>query len=230
MKNLLYKELRLCVPPFVFFYLGFAFMVLIPSYPYLVAFFFICNATMYIFTQGQANGDFEFSALLPISKRDIVRARYLAVALLQMLFLVLCTGLIFVHAYLPPAGLAGNPAGLDASLTLLGAGLILMGLYNATTVPAFFKNEPKYSRVILASLFIKFGYIIAVEATAVVSASFCETVPLFDWIETNLDCFPSTPGAWTAQLAALLLGAAGYLALTLFGYRRAAKIFDRVNL
>ena len=43
MKNLLYKELRLCVPPFVFFYLGFAFMVLIPSYPYLVAFFFICN-------------------------------------------------------------------------------------------------------------------------------------------------------------------------------------------
>ena len=230
MKNLLYKELRLCVPPFVFFYLGFALMVLIPSYPYLVAFFFICNATVYIFTQGQANDDFAFSALLPIPKRDIVRARFLSIGLLQMLFLLLCTGLIFLHAYLPPVGLPQNPAGLDASLTLLGAGLLLMGLYNVTTVPAFFKNEPKYSRVILTSLFIKFGYIIAVEATAVAAASLCEAVPLFDWIETNLDCFPSTPGAWTVQLAALLLGAAGYLALTLFGYRRAAKIFDRVNL
>ena len=69
-----------------------------------------------------------------------------------------------------------------------------------------------------------------VEAIAIAAASVREALPLFDWIETNLDCFPSTPGAWTAQTAALLLGAAGYLALTLFGYRRAAKIFDRVNL
>ncbi len=230
MKNLLYKELRLCVPSFVFFYLAFAFMVLIPSYPYLVAFFFICNATMHIFTQGQANGDFEFAALLPIPKRDIVRARYLSIALLQMLFLLLCTGLILLHAYLPPVGLDGNPAGLDASLTLLGAGLGLMGLYNAATVPAFFKNEPKPSRIILTSLFIKFGYIIAVEGIAIAAASAREALPLFDWIETNLDGFPASAEAWAAQTAALLLGAASYLALTLFGYRRAAKIFDRVNL
>ncbi len=230
MKNLLYKELRLCVPPFVLFYFAFSCMLLIPSYPYLVAFFFICNATMHIFTQGQANGDLLFSTMLPVRKRDIVGARYLSVALIQMLFLLLCTGIMFLYHYLPPAGLPSNPAGWDAGLMLLGAGLGVMGLYNLVGIPAYFRNETKISRIMLTTIVVLFAYIFVMEGIAIAAAAAGEYVPLLGWIETNLDCFPSSPAAWTAQSVALLIGAAAYALLTVLGYRRAVEIFDRVTL
>ena len=230
MKNLLYKELKLCVPSFVFFYLAFSCMLLIPSYPYLVAFFFICNATMYIFTQGQANGDFQYSAMLPIAKRDIVRARYLSVMLFQMLFVVLCTGLIFLHHGLPSKGLPSNPAGIDGGLTLLGAGLSVIGLYNLIGIPAYFKSDIKIGRIMLTTIIGLFAYIFIVEGIAIASAAAQETVPLFDWIERTLDCFPETPAAWTAQIIALLLGAAAYAALTALGLRKSIRNFEQVNL
>ena len=230
MKHLLYKEFRLSIPLFVFFYLSFALMLLIPSYPYLVAFFFICNASMYIFTQGQANGDLLFSTMLPVRKRDVVRARYLSIMLLQMLFLLLCTGVIFLHQYLPPAGLPDNPAGWDAGLMLLGAGLGVMGLYNLIGIPAYFRGEAKIGRIMLITMLGLFSYIAVMEGIAIAAAQARAYVPLFDWIETHLACFPSTPAAWAAQSIALSIGAAVYALLTLLGYRRAAKIFERVAL
>lgn len=39
MKNLVYKEFRLAAHPTNYIFLSFAFMLLIPNYPYLVSFF-----------------------------------------------------------------------------------------------------------------------------------------------------------------------------------------------
>ena len=74
MKALLNKELRLCLHPTVFIYLGLVLMLLIPSYPYLVSCFFICNAIFFVFQQSRENGDALYTAMLPVSKAQAVRA------------------------------------------------------------------------------------------------------------------------------------------------------------
>ena len=75
MKALLFKDYKLCLHPTIFIYLAMVLMLLIPSYPYLVSCFFVCNAIFFIFQSSRENGDPMYTAMLPVSKAQTVRAR-----------------------------------------------------------------------------------------------------------------------------------------------------------
>ena len=72
MKNLLYKEINLCLNPLNYFFLGFAAMLLIPHYPVYIGFFYMCLSVFWIFNNSLINKDSLFNILLPISKNNIV--------------------------------------------------------------------------------------------------------------------------------------------------------------
>ena len=74
MKTLLYKQLRLVCHPMTPVFCLFGAMLLIPNYPYSVTFFYVTLGLFFTFLNMREQKDIYYSALLPIRKRDTVRA------------------------------------------------------------------------------------------------------------------------------------------------------------
>ena len=227
MKQLLYKEYKLCLVSMVPIFYLFALMLLIPNYPYLVAAFFTCNSIFYLFKQSVVNGDLLFTALLPVPKADVVRARVRFVVIIQMIMFILFIPMILLNHKLFPAG---NPAGTDGSLTLLAAALVVFSVFNWVFIPGFYKNEHKMDKLCLFSLIAVFGWIVLWEGFLIACGAAGHLVPFFAWVETHLDCYPMTDAAWRTQLVALLVGALIYGLGTVLITRRAIRNFEQVDL
>lgn len=226
MKNLLYKEYRLCMVPMVPLFYLFALMLLIPNYPYQVAAFFTCNSIFYLLKQASLNGDMLFSAMLPVPKADVVRARVRFVVIIQLVMFLLLIPMILLNHRLYPQG---NPAGVDGSATLLALVLVVFTVFNAICLPGFYRDEAKIDKLFLFSVIGVFGWIILSEGFMIV-AGVAPQVPLFAWVEAHLDCYPTTDGAWAAQLIVLAVGALIYGLGTLLTTRRAVRCFEEKDL
>lgn len=89
MKNLFFKEMKLAMHPLIwFFIIFFPVMCLIPSYPLMVAFIYVCSCYPILFlgaNKGQQSNDIYFSCLLPVKKKEVVKARILTVLLIQII-------------------------------------------------------------------------------------------------------------------------------------------------
>ena len=227
MKQLLYKEYKLCLVSMVPIFYLFALMLLIPSYPYLVAAFFTCNSIFFLFKQSVANGDLLFTALLPVSKADVVRARVRFVVIIQMIMFILLIPMILLNHKLYPAG---NPAGTDSSPTLLAAALVLFTIFNGVYIPAFYKDEHKTDKLFLISLVAVFGWIFLWEGFLIACGAAQKAAPFFAWVESHLDCWPNTSEAWTTQIIALAIGALIYIFGMILTTRRAIRNFEQVDL
>lgn len=233
MKALLNKEFKLCLHPTVFIYLGLVLMLLIPSYPYLVACFFLCNAIFFIFQSSRENGDAMYTAMLPVSKAQTVRARCRLVVILQFTELLLMAGMC-AFACVAMDLEKGNAGGTDHSLSLLAFALILFAIFNLIFLPSFYKNGYKAGASFLKGAIGVWIWILLSEGTMIASRIIFKEngldIPFFRFICENIDCFPSTAKAWTAQ--AILFGAAivVYFAATLLAVRLSVKRYERVDL
>ena len=227
MKQLFYKELKLCLPLQVPLFFLFAAMLFIPAYPYLVACFFTCNSIFYLFNQSVGNNDLLFTAMLPVSKAQVVKARVRFVVAIQMVMFLVLVPMIFVNHKLVPQG---NPAGTDGSLTFLAATLVLFTVFNAAFIPAFYRDETKSGKNFLISTIAVFVWIILWEGFMITAVAAKDAVPFFSWVAENLDAFPATAGAWRTQLIALAVGALIYGIGTCLVTRKAVRVFEQVDL
>ena len=227
MKQLFYKELKLCLPVQVPLFFLFAAMLFIPAYPYLVAGYFTCNSIYYMFNQSVGNNDLLFTALLPVSKAQVVKARVRFVVAIEMIMFLLLIPMIFVNHKLVPQG---NPAGTDGSLTFLAAALVLFTVFNAVFIPAFYRDETKSGKNFLISTIAVFVWIILWEGFMITASAAKGSVPFFAWVAENLDAFPATATAWRTQFATLAISALVYGVGTWLVSRKAVRIFERVDL
>ena len=89
MNNLLRKELKLSASPLSYLFIAFGLMTLIPGYPILVGAFFISFGIFQSYQTAREANDILYSALLPISKADVVRSKFaLAFSLKCAVFLL----------------------------------------------------------------------------------------------------------------------------------------------
>lgn len=216
MKHLLYKELRLAKHPTMFLFLLFSAMLLIPSYPYYVAFIYTCLSVFFVFLQGRENNDLSFTALLPVRKRDIVRARCLLVVLMQLAQVLVSLPCAIVGARINPLG--GNAAGIEANAAFFGLVLVMYALFNLLFLPAFYRTGYRVGRAFLFAGAAVLVYIVAAELLV-------QCVPV---LKASLDTFdPATRGT---RLFVLLLGAGLYAAGSLLACRLSERRFARVDL
>lgn len=216
MKHLLYKELRLAKHPTIFLFLLFSAMLLIPSYPYYVAFIYTCLSVFFVFLQGRENNDLSFTALLPVRKRDIVRARCLLVVLMQLAQVLVSLPCAIVGARINPLG--GNAAGIEANAAFFGLVLVMYALFNLLFLPAFYRTGYRVGRAFLFAGAAVLVYIVAAELLV-------QCVPA---LKASLDTFdPATRGT---RLFVLLLGAGLYAAGSLLACRLSERRFARVDL
>ena len=97
MKDLVYKELKLALHPAAIIFLCLSSMLMIPSYPYFIIFFYTCLGVFFICMSGRENKDIYFTMLLPVQKREIVGARFLLVALIELLQFAAAVPFAFLH-------------------------------------------------------------------------------------------------------------------------------------
>lgn len=215
MKLQLYKELRLALHPTAPLFLLLSAMLLLPNYPYCVVFFYTSLAVFFICLSGRENQDIFYSLLLPISKTDIITARFLTVLLLEILQLLLAIPFAYLRQRLNPAP---NLAGMDANLALFGLALFLLGCFNFVFFRLYARDVQKVGKAFACSS-------IVYALLLVLGECLLHTVPLFrDQLDTP------DPYALPQKLVTLLLGLVAYLLLTGLAYRKAKRDFAALDL
>ena len=214
MINLLKKEFRLALHPSVLFFLALSAMLLIPSYPYYVAFFYNCLGIFFICLSGRENHDIYFSLLLPVRKEDIVRARICFAVLLQLAQMLLAVPFALLRSRLIPLP---NTAGMEANIALFGLVFVMLGLFNWIFFTRYYRAPDKVGAAFLWGSAAVFLFVVLAEAAVFV-------LPFMKALDT------ADPQDLGPKLAVLAGGAALYALLTFAASRRAQKTFTALDL
>lgn len=214
MKALLYKELRLVCHPMTPIFCLFGIMVLIPNYPYTVIFFYVMLGLFFTFLNIREQKDIYYSALLPVPKRDTVKAGCAFVAIIQVLSLVVLIPCSLLAAHLQPG--KDNLVGLDPNLALLAVGFLLYAVFNAVFLPSFYANGYK----------VGMAFINAVIPTTLTMSVF-EALPHFPGLTWLDDMDAATQLRLLPVLIGSILVYAGGMVLT---FRASAKRYEKVDL
>ena len=129
------KDLRLAAHPMMYVFALFGVMLIIPNYPYTVVFFYGLLGIFFTFLNGRENKDVYYCAVLPVTKRDQVRARAWLVVAVELAELVIAVPFAFLSARINPNGT--NLAGIDANVSLFGCLLLIYSVFNFVFLPLF---------------------------------------------------------------------------------------------
>ena len=106
--RIFYKDLRLAAHPMMYVFALFGAMLLIPSYPYTVAFFYGLLGIFFTFLNGRENKDVYYCAVLPVTKREQVRARTWMVVAAEVLLIFGVFNAVFLPAFYKTAVRVGR--------------------------------------------------------------------------------------------------------------------------
>ena len=167
MKALLYKEFKLAMHPICYIFIAmFPFMILIPSYPLGIGFIYVLTCYPILFlgaNKGQQSNDLLFSTLLPIRKKDIVKARIGTCAVMHFAFII-------IMCCLYPLALNLNKQLASTSPDVAAPGLTLNGFFSVVAIallgyaiadliffPIYYK---KGKSIVMSTLFTILGFIV----------------------------------------------------------------------
>jgi len=215
MKNLITKEFKLSFFPMPLVFLLLSALVLVPSYPYYVTFFYTSLGIFLLFQSNRENHDIEYMMCLPIKKRDMVKSRILHVIIIELAQVIICIPFCIIRSMYAQME---NPVGIEANAAFLGFGLIMLALFNIVFLPMFYKTANKIGLPFLVSSIVLFFYIVIMEVLLRIvpfMSNYCDTM---------------APEAFGMQLIPLALGIVIYSAVTFFAYKRSAKHFEKLDL
>ena len=214
MKTLLYKQIRLACHPMTPVFCLSGIMLLIPNYPYSVAFFYVTLGLFFTFLNMREQKDIYYSALLPLRKRDTVRAAVAFTVLVELLSVVITALFCLLSVKLQPG--KDNAVGMDANLMLLGAGFVLYGVFNLVFFVCLYRSGYKVGAAYLKANLALWPMMLLAEALP--------HFPSLLWLN-RVDT-----QANLRQIPILLFGIAVFAVLTILAYRRSARLYERVDL
>ena len=213
--KLLKKEWKLCMHPTGYLMPLLAVLVLVPGYPYGVCCFFVGLSIYFICLTAREDHDAGYTLMLPVSRRDAVRARILFCTLLEAADLLLM-GLFILIKY--AIGTMPNPAGLDAGVALIGEGMIIFAIFNLIFFPNYYRDINKPGKAFAFAATAVFLWI-----TLEVVGTY--TVPFYRDILDQPD-----PMYMSDKLLFTLGGLALFLAGTALSVQLSARKFETADL
>ena len=215
MKALQWKEWRLSMSPVPLLFLLLSGLILIPNYPYYVTFFYNGLGIFMLMQSLRENSDTAYLMLLPVTKAEMVRARFRTVVQLELLQVLACVPFMALRA---SYGHLNNAVGIEANTAFLGFGLVQMGLFNLVFFPMHYKNAYDLGKPFVVASVVEFFYIVLAEACDHVipyMKTVCESYALRDQLR---------------QWPVLLGGAAVFALLTMAAERSSVRRFEQVDL
>lgn len=217
MRNILYKELKLSASPLSYLFILFGLMFFLPGYPVLCGVFFVTLGIFQSFQNIRETNDIVFSALLPVSKRDVVKGKYLFVCLIELCSLVLmAVAALLRMTVFEASSVYRSNALMNANLFALAMAFLIFGLFNLVFVCGFFRTAYKFARPLIF-------YLVACFLTIGIG----ELLHYIPGLEILNSFGPDHLGL---QIILLFAGVLAYLLLTLLSYRIACKRFEIINL
>lgn len=219
MKNLLYKELKLTANLQTYIYCFLSMTIMIPSYPSLVSFFYPLVGLTIIFSISTANRDLLYTSILPIRKRDVVKAKVLLIMYMEIITMLISIPFGFLRILLTQLMEEQTFVDLGFNIAFYGFGFLIFSLFNIIYLPWYYK-KPDGKNI--------WPFIVADVSAGI----------LLLLIMTVFMLFPS----WTAyvnsyelpnllvQFAILLGGALIFLLSSFLSYILGAKSFQKVNI
>lgn len=208
MQALLCKNLKLVAHPMTYAFAAFGVMLLIPSYPYTIAFFYVTLGVFFMFQQAREQRDLAFSALLPIRKSDNVRSAVRFTVGIELASLAFAVPWALLSANVNPNG--SNLAGMDANVALFGLAFVLFAVFNAVFFPSFYRTAYKSGTSYLKACAAMMPLVIA-------DVILPHIVP---WLD----------GSDPRQFVVLAAGVVIFAAATALSERRSIRLFEKVDL
>lgn len=217
MKKLLLKEIKLSASPLSFIFISAGLLTFCPGYPILVGTFLVCLGLFMSFQNAREANDIVYTALLPISKRNVVKARYIFCIFIELLsFVINLAATLLRMTVLSDSIVYRSNALMNANPAYLGFVLLIFALFNSIFICGYFKTAYKFAKpfitfAVVAFLAVAIGealhYFPSMEA---INAFGCEHLGL--------------------QLGIFCTGAVLYIILTLMSTKRAMKHFESIDL
>ena len=153
MHKLFHKDLSLCTQAVTWGLLAASLLVMVPGYPILVGVFLVCLGIFHSFQYANESNDILYSVLLPVKKRDVVKAKYAQVLLFEGIgYAVMVVLTVLRMTLLGNAGpYAANPM-MNATPYFLACTLLAFTAFNVLFVGGFFKTAWK-----VGMPFLRFG-------------------------------------------------------------------------
>ena len=211
--KLLYKELTLAAHPTSIVFAFLVCLVIVPAYPYTVIFMFGCLAPYLTFMNARETNDAWYTAILPVTKREIVKGKCLLIIIFQLFQLLFSIPFVFLRNVLD---VKNNPVGIDATVAWYGFGLILYAVFDLVFFPAFYKSGYKAGKSFILAAIPMLILMVAVEGSV--------HIPVLFWLDSY------KPEHLLLQLPILLFGILCYAVFLTLAYRMSVKRFEKVDL
>lgn len=217
MYNLVVKDLKLGVNP-MFFVLPLLLgtLMLIPGWIYfIVIMYFFWISMPSIFAQFRAQNDLLFTAMMPVTKTDMVKARVSVIVILELLHIgfAMIFGWFTIRLYPNVDNIFITP-----HLGFWGLCLVMLAIYNLFLFPMYYKTAYKYG---LAQ--------IAATTVAIVFAGVAQWLAIQSSYLSDIFYGPGADNT-ALQTSILVAGAVIFIAFTWMAYRMALKRFLRVEI
>ena len=215
MGTLLKKELKLVLHPMNLVFLALSALLLAPNYPYTTVFFYTTLGIFMLFQTARENRDVAYMMGLPVRKRDMVKARFALVMLIELAQVLACIPFMWLrsrYAHL------NNAVGFEANVGFLGVSLILLGVFHLIFLAGFYKTGYKVGMPFVWAS-------VAFAVLSVVAEVSLRTVP---WLRDTCDSVAAA--MQVKQLPLFVFGLAVYLALTWLAYKLSVQRFEALDL
>ena len=215
MIKLLKKEIKLSYLPIVWFFPCLSCLLLIPNYPYCVGVSYGLLSLFINFNYASENRDLEYTAGLPIPRRDIVKAKIISGAFIEVMQIavgVIC-GLIASFVLW-----GENAAGIDANAAYFGFVFLGFALFNIIFFPTYFGRGCKTGLSMIIAT-------VAYAAFVIVTESIVGFVPS---VHKALDGFDGN--FIGVRIAVLIVGIVLYAASVVGSYFVSVGKFEKVSL
>lgn len=217
MYNLVMKDIKLGVHPLFFAMpLLTGALMLIPGWIYFIVLLYFCWITVpNMFNQFRSQNDLMFTSMMPVTKRDIVRARVTVVAGLELLHIgiAMIFGLVtlrlypnFDYYFFPP------------NLGFWGLCFVMLAIFNLIFIPMYYKTAYKIGAAILYSITVAMLFAGVVQWIGIQS-------PFLSGIFYGTDA-----NSRVIQTCILIAGIVIFFALTAIAYRIGVKRFLQVEI
>ena len=213
--TLLKKEWKLVMMPVPLLFLLLSALLLVPNYPYYVTFFYTTLGIFLMLQSARENRDLYYMAMLPITKREMVKARFLLVLSVELLQMLVCIPFLFLRASYADLK---NAVGIEANVAFLGFALVMLGLFNRIFFPMHYKNAYDLGKPFLISSIVLAVYVFGMEVAQHV----------LPYLKDVCDSYAASDQL--RQLPVLFGGAIVFALLTYRSYRLSVSRFEQADL
>lgn len=217
MYNLLLKELKLGVNPF-FYVMPFltGALMLVPGWLYFIVFLYFCFITIpNMFAGYKTQNDLLFSIMMPVTKKDIVKAKVSVIVILELLHMVTAVIYGMFHTRLYPNFIYFF---YGPTIGFWGLCFIMLGVFNIIFISMYYKTAYKYGAATVAGI-----------TGAMVFGGAAEWLGIKNSSVFNLFKGSGTDNV-TIHLTILIAGILVYAIFTYIAYKIAIKRFEKVEL